>query len=275
MSETPAQLWRALVSEDPSRPFVTSYDASGGRVELSRATFDNWVSKTANMLVDGLGAQPDDRVVLALPVHWQSLVWLVSCWSVGAVAEFAPPGADLPEGAQVAVADADRLEAALDSGAEEVVGTSLHPLGLPLAEVPPMVLDYSVEVRGHGDHFSPYPVDPQAPALRGPGVRTGAELAAGGRRWADRWKLDAEDRVALFAEPDAPLTRLGEGAELLLAPVAAGSPVVLTPLGSVGPDEVLRRTGMEKVTVAVRGTGGSGGAPVFPDGSPFRTVELS
>ncbi|MEU1897373.1 TIGR03089 family protein [Nocardiopsis dassonvillei] len=274
MSETPAQLWRALVSDDPSRPFVTSYDASGGRVELSRATFDNWVSKTANMLVDGLGAQPDDRVVLALPVHWQSLVWLVSCWSVGAVAEFARPGADLPEGAQVAVADADRLEAALDSGAEEVVGTSLHPLGLPLAEVPPMVLDYSVEVRGHGDHFSPYPVDPGAPALRGPGVRTGAELTAGGRDWARRWELDAEDRVALFAEPDAPLTLLGEGAELLLAPVAAGAPLVLTPLGSAGPDEVLRRTGMEKVTVAVRGAEGSGGA-ALPDGAPFRTVGLS
>ncbi|NKY97480.1 TIGR03089 family protein [Nocardiopsis alborubida] len=274
MSETPAQLWRSLVSDDPSRPFVTSYDASGGRVELSRATFDNWVSKTANMLVDGLGAQPDDRVVLALPVHWQSLVWLLSCWSVGAVAEFARPGADLPEGAQVAVADADRLEAALDSGAEEVVGTSLHPLGLPLADVPPMVLDYSVEVRGHGDHFSSYPVDPGAPALRGPGVRTGAELASGGRRWADRWALDAEDRVALFAEPDAPLSLLGGGAELLMAPVAAGSPIVLTPLGSAGPDEVLRRTGMEKVTVAVRGAEGSG-ATAPPDGAPFRTVELS
>ncbi|NYH51741.1 MULTISPECIES: TIGR03089 family protein [Nocardiopsis] len=268
MSETPAQLWRALVSADPSRPFVTSYDASGGRVELSRATFDNWVSKTSNMLVDGLGSQPGDRVVVALPVHWQSLVWLVSCWSVGAVAEFVRPGADLPEGAQVAVADADRLEAALDSGADEVVGTSLHPLGLPLAEVPPMVLDYSVEVRGYGDHFSPYPIDPEAPALRAPGVRTGAALAAGARQRADRWRLTSEDRVGLFAEPGAPMTLLGEDAELLLAPVAAGSPVVLTPLESAGPEEALRRAGMEKVTVALRGAGG----PPLPDEVPFRTV---
>ncbi|MFD6953640.1 AMP-dependent synthetase [Nocardiopsis sp. TSRI0078] len=271
MSETPAQLWRALVSADPSRPFVTSYDASGGRVELSRTTFDNWVSKTSNMLVDGLGAQPGDRVVIALPVHWQSLVWLLSCWSVGAVAEFVRPDADPPEGAQVAVAGADRLEAALDSGADEVVGTSLHPLGLPLAEVPPMVLDYSVEVRGYGDHFSPYPIDPEAPALDGHGPRTGAALAAGARHLADRWKLTAEDRVGLFAEPDAPMTVLGEGVELLLAPVAAGSPVVLTPLESAGPEESLRRAGMEKVTVAVRGPGG----PPFPDGFPFRTVELT
>ncbi|WP_150239175.1 TIGR03089 family protein [Nocardiopsis quinghaiensis] len=270
MSETPAQLWRALVSADPSRPFVTSYDASGGRVELSRATFDNWVSKTSNMLVDGLGAQPGDRVVIALPVHWQSLVWLVSCWSVGAVAEFVRPDAGLPEGAQVAVADAGRLEAALDSGADEVVGTSLHPLGLPLAEVPPMVLDYSVEVRGYGDHFSPYPIDPEAPALRGHGSRTGAVLAADAHRRAERWKLTAEDRVGLFAEPDAPLTLLGEGAELLLAPIAAGSPIILTPLESAGPEEALRRADMERVTVAVRGTDG----PLFPGGAPFRTVEL-
>jgi hypothetical protein len=37
---------------------------------------------------------------------------------------------------------------------------------------------------------------------------------------------------------------------------------------------VLRRTGMEKVTVAVRGAEGSGGA-ALPDGAPFRTVGLS
>lgn len=270
MSETPAQLWRALVSADPSQPFVTSYDASGGRVELSRATFDNWVSKTSNMLVDGLGTQPGDRVAVALPVHWQSLVWLVSCWSVGAVAEFVRPDADLPVGVQVAVAGADRLEAALDSGADEVVGTSLHPLGLPLAETPPMVLDYSVEVRGYGDHFSPYPIDPEAPALRSHGLRTGAALVADARHWAQRWELTDEDRVGLFAEPDDPMTLLGEGAELLLAPVAAGCPIVLSPVGSVGFDKLFERTGMEQVTVAVNGPG----SPVFPEENAFRTVKL-
>ncbi|NDU76176.1 TIGR03089 family protein, partial [Actinomadura sp. DSM 109109] len=40
---------------DPSRPLVTFYDdAAGERVELSARTFDNWVAKTANFLVDGL-----------------------------------------------------------------------------------------------------------------------------------------------------------------------------------------------------------------------------
>ncbi|MFL1379975.1 MULTISPECIES: TIGR03089 family protein [unclassified Nocardiopsis] len=270
MSETPAQLWRDLVAADPSRPFITSYDASGGRVELSRATFDNWVSKTANMLVDGFGTQPGDRVVLALPVHWQALVWLTACWSVGAVAEIAE-GGDLPADAQVAVADADRLEAALGSGAEEVVGTSLHPLGLPLREVPPMVLDYSVEVRGYGDRFSPYPVDPQLPALRLSGTRTGGDLVAGGRDRARRWGLTDADRVVLILDPQAPPSVLGQGAELLLGPVAAGAPIILTPLPDTGtdPQETWKRLEAERATVFA-----TAGDADLPGTVPLRRVSL-
>lgn len=271
MSESPAQLWRALVSADPTRPFVTSYDASGGRVELSRATFDNWVSKTSNMLVDGLGVQPGDRVVVALPVHWQSLAWLVSCWSVGAVAEYAPDGADLPADAQVVVTVADRLQSALDSGADEVVGTSLHPLGLPLAEVPPTVLDYAVEVRGYGDHFSPYALDAGDPALRsGDGVRTGADLAAAARERAARWGLTGEDRLGLFLDPDAPLSALGAAAELLLAPVVAGAPLVVTPVDPAAPAAVLARAEMEKVTAV-----GTEVAPGLLDGTALRSVRTA
>lgn len=269
MSETPAQLWRDLVAADPSRPFTTSYDASGGRVELSRATFDNWVSKTANMLVDGLGTQPGDRVVLALPVHWQTLVWLTACWSVGAVAEVAD-GSDLPADAQVAVADADRLEAALDSGAEEVVGTSLHPLGLPLREVPPMVLDYSVEVRGYGDRFSPYPVDPQAPALRLAQTRTGGALTAEGRRRAELWGLTDADRVALLLEPGAAPSVLGPGAELLLGPMAAGAPVILTPFPAADPQDTWKRLEAERATVFATADDAD---PL--DGAPLRRISLA
>src|SRR5699024_10619357 len=150
------------------------------RVELSRATVDNWVSKTSNMLVDGLGAQPGDRVAVALPLHWQSLVWLLASWSVGAVAEPAEPG-EMPSDTQFAIADTDRMETALDSGAEEVVGTSLHPLGLPLNQTPAMVTDYTVEVRGHGDHFAPYPVEADEAAVRTGREYTGAELVEAGR----------------------------------------------------------------------------------------------
>ncbi|MFD0804425.1 TIGR03089 family protein, partial [Streptomonospora algeriensis] len=110
-AETPLDLWRSAVAADPARPFVTVYDeATGGRVELSFATFDNWVSKTANMLVDGLGAEPGDRVGLALPLHWQSLVWLLACFSTGTIAVAGAPGR-VPE-CDIAVADSGRLPAA-------------------------------------------------------------------------------------------------------------------------------------------------------------------
>ncbi|MEV2274005.1 TIGR03089 family protein [Nocardiopsis sp. NPDC049922] len=256
MSQTPAQLWRDLVATAPARPFVTSYDASGGRVELSPATLDNWVSKTANLMVDGFGTQPDDRVAIALPLHWQSLVWLLSAWSVGAVA--VPVDGDaFPGGAQIAVADADRLEAALDSGAEEVVGASLHPLGLPLRDLPPMVLDYTTEARAHGDHFSPYALDADATAYATAREWTGTELVAAAHRRAGEWALTAEDRVAIVVGPATPLSALGDDASALLAPVAAGAPVILAEGGPDDVPDLLSRLKMEGAT-AVLDPAGSG-----------------
>ncbi|WP_460752613.1 TIGR03089 family protein [Nocardiopsis oceani] len=264
MSESPAQLWRALVSTDPSRPFVTAYDDLGDRIELSRATLDNWVSKTSNMLVDGFGTQPGDRAALALPPHWQSLAWVLSCWSVGASVVLAADG--IAPDTEVAVVGPDLLEAALDSGAEEVVGTSLDPLGLPLPEVPAMVTDYTVEVRGHGDHFSPYPVDPGEPAVEAAGqTLTGTEVVAAGRALAERWNLNGEDRLAVVVDPDAPLTDLGADLSVLTAAVASGVPLVLTPPPAEdGLDAFLKRMGTERVSV-LYGT--------RPEGElPFRRV---
>jgi uncharacterized protein (TIGR03089 family) len=91
---TPAALWRAAVDSDPSRPFVTSYDEAGGRVELSFATIDNWISKTANLLVEEFLVEPGDRVALAAPVHWQSLAWLYACWVAGATPVLCAVSAD-------------------------------------------------------------------------------------------------------------------------------------------------------------------------------------
>lgn len=250
MSDSPAPLWRALVSTDPTRPFVTSYDDLGDRVELSRATLDNWVSKTSNMLVDGFGSQPGDRVAVALPPHWQSLAWLLSCWSVGAAVVLDDSGG-VASGTEVAVADPDRLTEAQDGGAEEVVGTSLDSLGMPLKEVPAMVTDYTVEVRGHGDHFQSYPVDAGEIALEvGERTLTGAEVVAAGRARAEVWGLAEGDRLAVVVASDAPLTALGEDLSVLTAAVVSGVPLVLTPAPSAGDEErFLKRLGTERVSV--------------------------
>ena len=138
---------------------MTFYDdATGERVELSVATFDNWVAKTANLLRDGLDVQPGGRVGLLLPLHWQAAVWIVACWAAGAVV--VPGSMD----ADVIVADATSLATVRNARGADVVGLSLAPLGAPLREAPQGVLDYAIEVRGYGDRFEmrprPAPADP-------------------------------------------------------------------------------------------------------------------
>ncbi|NEC50401.1 TIGR03089 family protein, partial [Actinospica acidiphila] len=108
---TPADLLSSALAADPGRPLVTFYDdATGERVELSVATFANWVAKTANLLQDELSVEPGDRVTLLLPAHWQTAVWLLACASVGVVADV---GGD-PSAADVVVSgpEPESLEAA-------------------------------------------------------------------------------------------------------------------------------------------------------------------
>ena len=70
--------------EDAARPLITFYDDdTGERTELSVITTENWVAKTANLLVDDLGVVPGQRLGLALPLHWQGLVWAYAAWSAG------------------------------------------------------------------------------------------------------------------------------------------------------------------------------------------------
>lgn len=176
----PVDLLRRELAAEPSRPLVTFYDdATGERVELSVRTFDNWVAKTANLLVDGLGAEPGGRVALALPVHWQGAVWLYSCWAAGLVAVPVDTG-EIPGDADIVAASPARLDAALATGAE-VVGLSLHALGAPLEECPPGVTDYATEVRAYGDRFAAE-VSGEAPALELAGeTMTAEELVAAAR----------------------------------------------------------------------------------------------
>ncbi len=174
-------LTRALQS-DPGRPLLTMYDdapAPGSeRIELSVTTFANWVSKTANFLLDELMLEPGERVCVPLPAHWQTAVIEVAVLVAGGSLSAKPAritcwleGTDLPTNPAV----------------EEIVGLALRPMGLGLRAAPPGVADYAVDVRAHGDHFLPrYPstdvdvaplservltdrLDPLWPALAGGG----------------------------------------------------------------------------------------------------------
>ena len=218
---TPADLLRSALAADPARPLVTFYDdATGERVELSVATFANWVSKTANLLQDELSTEPGDRLTLLLPAHWQAAVWLLACSSVGVVVE---PQGD-PAQADLVVTGPDTLSEARRCGGERIA-LSLRPMGVRFPQQPEGFLDYAVEVPGQGDQFSPYvPVSGQDPALViGGRELTGAQVVEQARGDAAALGLQPGSRVLSVRKYDD-WTGISRG---LLAPLAAGGSVVL------------------------------------------------
>jgi uncharacterized protein (TIGR03089 family) len=237
----PVDLLRRALATDPSRPFVTFYDdATGERIELSVKTFDNWVAKTANLLVDGLDAGPGTRVALALPLHWQTAAWLFACWAAGAIAVPVDDG-EIPADADIVAAAPERLAAALETGAE-VVGLSLHSLGGPLEECPPGVTDYAVEVRAYGDRFGAA-VSPDAPAVEVEGeTLTGAQLVAAGG--------DTEPGARVLTTVSY-ATREGLIAGLVGPLVAQGSAIICL---NHEQSRLERRISLERVTAVIGST---------------------
>jgi uncharacterized protein (TIGR03089 family) len=272
----PADLLRRVVAAEPSRPLVTFYDdAAGERIELSAKTFDNWVAKTANLLVDGLDAEPGERVALALPPHWQTAVWLFACWSVGLVVEPTPEPIE-PEDVAGTAASGAEIVVVAGAGltveapaARDIVGLSLHAMGAPLQDCPPGVIDYAAEVRSYGDRFAPYsPVDPDAPTLivddlvddlmaaegtLGANVikttYSGSELVTQARESAEKWGLDAQSRVLV----DMPFTTLQGLLAGLIAPIHAGGSVIIC--RNIDKAALNKRVSLEHVT-AVAGVAG-------------------
>src|SRR3954467_7607018 len=91
MTETIIAAFAAAVRRDPAAPLLTFYDdATGDRTELSGATLDNWVAKTANLLVDGEGLGSGDSVAVLPPPHWQTAAVLRGAWSAGLAADLGP-----------------------------------------------------------------------------------------------------------------------------------------------------------------------------------------
>ncbi|MEV4740331.1 TIGR03089 family protein [Streptomyces sp. NPDC049555] len=241
---TPADLLRSALAADPARPLVTFYDdATGERVELSVATFANWVAKTANLLQDDLNAAPGNRLALLLPAHWQTAVWLIAASSVGVTVDV---GGD-PAAADLVVSGPDDLERARACSGERVA-LALRPLGGRFPQPPAGFADYAVEVPSQGDRFAPYaPVDPTAPALAVGGLElTGEQLVAQARADAARDGLGPGSRL-LSAQGYDGWEGLSAG---LYAPLAAGGSVVLCRhLDRLSPEALDKRCADERVTV--------------------------
>lgn len=252
MPATPADLLAAALRRDPAGPLLTHYDdATDERIELSATTLANWVAKTANLLQDEFDVGPGSVVSVALPVHWQTAAVLLAVWSCGAtVMDTAAEDDGRLDDADVLLAAQDRLAALEDAGGAgtaELVGLSLHPLGLGMGGYVGEARDFALEVRVHGDSFRPYgQVDPAAPGLRVGGL----ELTLGGlvetaQELAERLGILAGDRVLL---DEVPAAEAGPVA-WLLAPLAAGASLVIC--RHPWEDRLARRAADERVTATL------------------------
>jgi uncharacterized protein (TIGR03089 family) len=248
MPGTPADLLAAVLRNAPAAPLVTSYDdANGERVELSATTLANWVAKTANLLQEEFDVGPGSTVAVSLPVHWQTAAVLLAVWSCGAtVLDTAAEDDGRLADADVVLAARDRLAPLEELDLPELLGLSLHPLGLGMTGYAGTARDFALEVRAHGDAFFPY--QPPRPADAGlvlgelsftlEGLtETAGELARRlGIRPGDRVLVD--DRVAAEAGPVA----------WLLAPLGAGASIVLC--RNADPAALPARAASERVTAA-------------------------
>ena len=227
------------------KPFVTWYDERRDeRVELSYRTFDNWVAKTANLLVDELGAEPGDRVGAVLADHWQTLVVLAACWRAGMGVEVLDPDRT-PPGLVAAFVREELLAAAGPAlGGTQVValtadlaGRGSHDLG--------GALNYARVVPSMGDVFlgGPDPAGDVLGAAGGTSTMAGLlELAAA---LAARTGLGDGDRLL----SGRPLLTPAGAAAGLVAPFACGAGVVLA--RPFDPARFWKRVDDERVTVAV------------------------
>jgi uncharacterized protein (TIGR03089 family) len=258
------QSFAALAERQPGRygdkPFLTWYDdARDQRVELSFKTFDNWVAKVANLLVDEFDAGPGDRVAVALAGHWQTGAVLAACWRAGAGVVAVDPDAG---GAGLAAALGDGGVAAVFVGEEQAAEAAA---ALAAAPGRPAVVAVTADLFGRsehdlgaarnfarvvpamGDHF-PVSTDPEGEALQlAPGRTSGATMAGllgEAARVAGRVGLGDGDRL---------LSGLGlltpTGAAVgLLAPFGSGAGVVLA--SAFAPARFWKRVADERVTVA-------------------------
>ena len=127
---------------------------TGERVELSVATYANWVAKVASLLVEEHDLERGDVLLVDLPSHWLGPVFLGAAWTAGLAVAF--PSSDVAPNA-VVCGPASLATWAPRADDLPVLACSLLPMGVRFAEpLPPGVHDVGVEVWGQPDAFTPY-----------------------------------------------------------------------------------------------------------------------
>ncbi len=159
MTTFSAELARQLRG-DAGRPFITFYDhASGERIELSLTTYANWVAKAAGLLVEESELERGSRLLVDLPTHWMSTVFLGAAWTVGAIVVLPRPGDSFVHTGSLdaVVTGPAGLEGWAESGVDSVLACSLAPLARGFTDpLPEDVLDVGVAIWSQPDAFTPW-----------------------------------------------------------------------------------------------------------------------
>jgi uncharacterized protein (TIGR03089 family) len=250
------------------KPFCTWYDDhQDQRVELSYRTFGNWVAKTANLLVDELGAEPGDQVGV-LADHWQVPVLLAACWRAGlgvVSLELLGPAPPLV----AAFVHEERLAHWPVPEATPLVALTADPLGRPAGDLG-RAQNFSRIVPSMGDHFDADAGPPGDALTIGATTATMDQLLERAAALAARTGLGDSDRLLsgrFLLNPDG-------AAAGLLAPLARGAGVVL--VNNLDPARFWKRVADERVTVAVldpdQAAAVRDAAPPPSDASPLRVL---
>ena len=224
------------------KPFCTWYDDHRDeRVELSSRTFGNWVAKTANLLVDELGAVPGDQVGV-LADHWQVPVLLAACWRAGLCVVALASGT--PGNLVAAFVHEERLADVPVPETTPVVALTADPLGRAGRDLG-RAQNFSRIAPSMGDDFDGGH-DPDGDALVAGGeAATMPELLGRAATLAERTGLSDADRLL----SGRPLLSVDGAVAGLLAPLTRGAGVVL--ISNVDPVRFWKRVADERVTVAV------------------------
>jgi uncharacterized protein (TIGR03089 family) len=240
VTNTIPQAFAAAVRRDSAAPLLTWYDdASGDRTELSGVTMENWVSKTANLLVDGVGLGHGDTVALVLPPHWQTAALLLGVSAAGLAVDL---GAE-PQPVEAVFTTPDLVERAAAWSGMDRYATGLLPFAMPLRELPDGYADYVTEVRNFGDFYRGAPVAAADLAVAGAYELSHSEVIEAAVERAAELGIKAGDRVLIdtAAYPDA--------ADWLLAPLVAGASTVLC--ANLDRSKVESRSTAEKVSASL------------------------
>lgn len=202
-------------------PALLWYSAQGERIELSGRVLDNWVSKSANFLVDECELGAAQQYTLTQQVHWRSLVLLLAGLRVGARLTFESGG----EGSQVHAAfSPTEIE---QSAAEYPVLVDRGPLSMRfMGQAPAGTTDYCAEVRSHSDAYSGFSLSHESDAaFKGLTYRELMQRAAA--RAAQLSQLTATETHSLLLETSK--LSLNATVDVLGALMAGYSVLVLDP----------------------------------------------